>query len=777
MVDTLFDINDLNGENGFAIAGLDRPFSFDNLGAALSNAGDINGDGFDDFIVSASSAGKAIKGYDDFGVTYYDSDGRGEAYIIFGRESGFTADFDLASLNGNNGFIVRGTKKYTGLGREVSGAGDINGDGFADLIVTASSFSNGGEAYIIFGRESGFTTDFDLTSLNGNNGFKIQGKNKNDNFGATVSNAGDVNGDGLNDLIVGAFSVDVNDVDNTGEAYIIFGRENGFAADFDLTSLDGNNGFTVGGIKQGDSLGLGVSNAGDVNGDGFDDLIVGASGFEVGPKYSSQGEAYIIFGGGDFDANFDLTSLNGNNGFRVRGLNQSNFLGREISSAGDVNGDGFDDIIIGVPNSNAGKTDSRELGEAYIIFGQETGFKKIFDLTSLDGSNGFKLQGLNNRDRLGDAVSNAGDINGDGFEDLIVGAPSVSSYSGGLDVTGAAYVIFGSNEDFSPTIDLANLELDEGFTIRGSVEYYSQLGDAVSNAGDINGDGFDDLVVGAPSDSLSGGYGGNAYVIFGFQLPILTGTEADDTITGSSEDDLISGLAGNDRLIGLDGDDDLLGGKGKDTLIGGTGRDRLNGNQGSDRLNGNGGNDTLNGGTGFDTLNGGTGSDLLIGNLGEDRIYSGNGDDTLTGGASADTLVAGNGNDILIGNDGKDKLIGVALNSRSLGTGEQDTLTGGAGEDIFILGNKSGVFYDDGARFSAGDADLAILKDFNFQQDTVQLSGTAEEYRLFFISGSSGDFDAKLVYDPGVTAGAETIALLENVSADLSLTDSAFTFV
>ncbi|WP_052055913.1 FG-GAP repeat protein [Myxosarcina sp. GI1] len=777
MVDTLFDVNDLNGDNGFALAGLDRLFNSDGLGEAVSNAGDINGDGLDDFIIGAPGAGLALKSYDEYGQIYYLSDGRGEAYVAFGREGGFGAEFDLNKLNGNNGFIVRGLNERDLLGQEVSGAGDINGDGFDDFIVSTSYINDSrGEAHVIFGRANGFNLNFDLASLDGKNGFTIQGINKNDRLGFAISNAGDVNGDGFDDLIVGAFNVKVGDNVSAGEVYVIFGREEGFDANFDLNNLNGNNGFTVRGLNGRDSLGQAVSNAGDINSDGFDDLVIGAPNAEAGRKYSYKGEAYIIFGKDGFSANFDLNNFNGNNGFTVSGRNERDFLGSAISNAGDVNGDGFDDIIIGAPDGDGFSSNSNSYrGEAYVIFGRKSGFDVSFDLNKLDGSNGFKLQGIDISDELGSAVSSAGDVNGDGFDDIIVSAPFFDNYTYGDDSNnfGAAYIVFGSDKGFDPALDIADLDVTEGFTFQG-VKPSHLFGREVSNAGDINGDGLSDLIVGAPSDYSQ--FVDDAYVIYGFKPSILTGTEKDDRLTGTEKDDLIIGLAGNDSLSSLGGDDELVGGKGRDTLIAGADRDILNGNDGSDRLNGGAGNDTLVGGTGADTLSGESESDRLLGDLGKDSIYGGNGNDTLNGGDSDDTLVGGKNSDLLDGGDDNDRLIGVALNS-NLGAGEQDTLTGGAGSDIFVLGNKSSVFYDDRDNFTSGDANFARLKDFNPQQDKVQLSGSVDEYLLFFLPNGSSNVDAKLVYDANTTAGSENIALLENVSVDLKLSDPAFTFV
>ena len=167
-----------------------------------------------------------------------------------------------------------------------------------------------------------------------------------------------------------------------------------------------------------------------MNGDGFDDILIGAR--DADPN-GNAGESYIVFGkAGGFDGSFDLSSLDGSNGFALNGIERFDLSGRSVSSAGDVNGDGFDDILIGAftadPNGN------REAGESYVVFGKAGGFSSIIDLSSLDGSNGFILNGIDRYDDSGYSVSSAGDVNGDGFDDVIIGArfadPAGESYKG-----------------------------------------------------------------------------------------------------------------------------------------------------------------------------------------------------------------------------------------------------------------------------------------------------------------------------------------------------------
>src|SRR6266853_1826679 len=231
------------------------------------------------------------------------------------------AAIDLGSLDGKTGFKINGEVAGDYSGVSVSAAGDVNGDGFADLLIGATGAdphgSGSGASYVVFGKAGGFTTPFDLSTLNGVNGFKINGEAAGDYSGRTVSAAGDVNGDGFADLLIGAPYAAPNGT-YSGASYVVFGKAGGFTTPLELSTLDGATGFKINGEAANDEAGNSVSAAGDVNGDGLADLLIGA--FDAGPNGIGSGASYVVFGqAGGFSKTLELSALNGANGFKING--------------------------------------------------------------------------------------------------------------------------------------------------------------------------------------------------------------------------------------------------------------------------------------------------------------------------------------------------------------------------------------------------------------------------------------------------------------------------
>ena len=196
---------------------------------------------------------------------------------------------------------------------------------------------------------------FNLTTLTGANGFAIPGIAVSGGLGTSVSTAGDLNGDGRADLVLGAWGVS----SNAGAAYVLFGQAGGWTPAFNLATLNGTNGFAIPSVAAGDFLGNSVSTAGDLNGDGKADLVLGAPGV-------SSGAAYVLFGqASGWPAQFNLATLNGLNGFAVNDLAAGDYLGGSVSTAGDINHDGIADLVLGAPGGSTN-------GTVYVIFGQNT---------------------------------------------------------------------------------------------------------------------------------------------------------------------------------------------------------------------------------------------------------------------------------------------------------------------------------------------------------------------------------------------------------------------
>jgi len=557
----LIRLAQLNGDNGFKIKG---PLASLASTYSVSGIGDINGDGFGDVIVGSRSA-------DPNGT---DS---GSSYVIFGKAGGFAATVNLSSLHGATGFRLDGEIQSDLSGFSVSGAGDFNGDGFADFLVGAPNATSsnplavGGSTYLVFGKAGGFGASIQLADLDGNDGKIFVAETDDENAGWSVAAAGDVNGDGLDDIIIGA----PHGVSGpAGSAYVVLGSDSGPDSPFVLSDLNGSNGFRIIGTAAADRTGYSVSAAGDINGDGFDDIVIGS---QIPNSASINGRTYVIFGAaGGFDPSINLSTLAAADGFRIIGGDDSDFSAHSVAGAGDVNGDGFEDIVIGAHGSDLG---GRGAGASYVFFGKAGGFGKTINLSTLDGTNGFRILGAENYDQSGYSVAAAGDVNGDGFDDVIVGSPSAPNGLG----TGAAFVVFGKAGGFAKNLNLANLNGNNGFKIDG-VTSGDGIGSAVKSAGDVNGDGFSDLILGADlNDGESGTHA--AYVVFG-RAPSAavdrTGTIASQTIAGGAFADTISGLGGDDRLFGNDGVDRLNGGAGDDTIVGGGGRDLMTGSTGND---------------------------------------------------------------------------------------------------------------------------------------------------------------------------------------------------
>ena len=472
---------------GSADAVLVGEASYDRLGGSVSAAGDVNGDGFGDFILGAAGNGEG--GYN-----------AGAAYVIFGKADG-VGPLDLAVLEPADGFKILGDAAYDRAGLSVAAAGDVNGDGFSDILVGApgndTGAANAGAAYLIFGRQSDIH-DLDLAALAADEGAGIHGTAASDYAGYSVSSAGDVDGDGFDDFVIGAYGRN----SYQGVLYLLFGGPQGIGP-IDLAAIDPADGIAIAGGAAGARTGVRVAAAGDVNGDGFGDIAVGADGHDGGG--ADAGLVYVIFGRGTGFGTVDLADLDPADGFSIQGEAAGDRLGLQVAAAGDVNADGYGDLILGAFTDSNGQ----DAGAVYLIFGKQAGFGPV-DLAGLDAGDGVRIAGGAAGDAVGIGAAGAGDVNGDGFDDLLVGA--FLADGGGVD-SGAAYVVFGRATGLAG-VDFANIAAADGFRLDGGSDY-DHAGASVAAAGDLDGDGFGDLLVGAPDDGTTGSNAGAAYVVFG----------------------------------------------------------------------------------------------------------------------------------------------------------------------------------------------------------------------------------------------------------------------
>ncbi|MCJ8056593.1 beta strand repeat-containing protein [Shinella curvata] len=676
-----------------------------------------------------------------------------------GTGTTFTIDsllywIDPKTMTTTQGFIIRGAETEGWLGMSVSSAGDVNGDGFEDMIVGADGAN---EAYVIFGKASGFGTDIggrrvlDVGSLAASQGFIIKSNVAGDKLGYSVSSAGDINGDGFDDMIVGAPS----DMLNWSETHVIFGTASGIGADvggrrvIDVGTLTADQGLV---FKGWGAAGASVSSAGDINGDGFDDMIIGGPWRATSNPNDYAGWTYVVYGSasglgivdGDRRELYpgDLTT---DKGFSIEGVTQSR-SGWSVSSAGDINGDGFDDLIVGAPFGDLG---GFLAGEAYVVFGTASG--QDINLATLGAGQGFIIKGAQNS-RLGYSVSSAGDINGDGFDDLAVGLPA--AFVNGKYMAGAVFVLFGKASGFGTdvagrqVIDVNQTTAADGVLIADE-EYELNNGASVSSAGDVNGDGFDDIIIGASGNGYSGAMAGQAFVIFGkasgfgtdgvISARSLTPDQG-FTIDGSAENDGAGSSVSSAGDINGDGFDDLIVGAPFANASGGSTGEAY----------------VLYGGN----VGGSTTPIVRTGTEAAEILMGAAGNDTLTGAGGADIYRSGAGNDRIVIKDASFRLIDA-------GNGKQDIVAfdgGGFTLDARDFSNSqlTGI---EGFDLTQGDNTLRLTASdmFHFSTTGHSLFTGADSHKNLVIDGNSGD--TLEMFDTG-TANAGWVAAEFNRKLD-----------
>ncbi len=368
-------------------------------GSSVAGAGDVNGDGRDDVIVSAMR-------------------NLHRAYVVFGSPA--PVNVNLGALPSSAGFRIDGADLDGTSSTSVSGSGDVNGDGKADVIIGAPSAASGaGRSYVVFGSSS--PVDVNLDALPSSAGFRIDGAAPLAGSGTSVSGAGDVNGDGRADVIIGAPLAG----SFAGESHVVFGSQS--PVNVNLGSLSPAAGFRIDGAAPLAGSGTSVSGAGDVNGDGRADVIIGAPVAD-----SFAGESHVVFGS-QSPVNVNLGTLSPTAGFRIDGATAGARSGTSVSGADDVNGDGRADVIIGAPGT------ASHTGASHVVFGSPS--PGNVNLGALPSSAGLRIDGAARGDNSGYSVAGAGDVNGDGRADVLVGARQYDTFV--ATGPGRAYVVYG----------------------------------------------------------------------------------------------------------------------------------------------------------------------------------------------------------------------------------------------------------------------------------------------------------------------------------------------
>ncbi|SHA06385.1 Flagellar hook-length control protein FliK [Bathymodiolus thermophilus thioautotrophic gill symbiont] len=595
----------------------------------------------------------------------------------------------IVSTSIAQGFVMNGENTGDYSGFSVSSAGDVNGDGLDDLIVGAyradsAGGNKAGKSFVIFGKTGATAVDLsEIASGSSTGGFVINGENANDKSGYSVSSAGDVNGDGLDDLIVGTYWENSTSSVNAGKSFVVFGTTATTAINLSTIAF-GTGGFVINGENANDNIGTSVSSAGDINGDGLDDLIIG----------TNTNKSFVVLGTTSTTAINLSTIAAGTGGFVINEENGMNFGGYLVSSAGDVNGDGLDDLIIGsfytdiIAHTNAAKS--------YVVFGKKNDTTAI-DLSAIvSGIGGFVINGESAYNNNGNSVSSAGDVNGDGLDDLIIGDYRADPISGIS--TGKSYVVFGKSS--KTAIDLSAIAAGTGgFVINGEMAHDS--GRSVSSAGDVNGDGLDDLIVGADQiDSAGNDTASKAFVVFGKTDTTAVNLSAIAAGTGGF---VINGEnAWNQNGISVSSAGDINGDGLDDLIVGAYWADPVGHADAGKSFVVFGKTDTQ-------------AIDLMdINNINNDKriisheidlqgdTYYANKDDTLVGTFANELFVAGIGDDILIGNGGT------------------DVFNAGAGNDTIIInGNNLSKLYSNKL-----SGDLLARIDGGSNTDTLKLEGS-----------------------------------------------------
>ncbi len=696
------------------------------------------------------------------------SDGEVEdyAFVITSPGSGTVDSFLEIASDTNGGPSLNTTDVF---GRSLTAIGDLDGDGIPDMAVGASGDSSGrGAVHVLLMNSNGTVKSSTKigSGVNGGPSLPTGGQ-----FGFSVASLGDLDGDGVSDLAVGAN----RDSSRRGAVYVLLMNADGTVKDSTKIASDTNGGPT---LTAGDYFGSSVVGIGDLDGDGVNDLAVGASG-----NGYYDGAVHVLFLNSDGTVKSSTEISNGTGGGPA--VSHYDAFGNSVAGLGDLDGDGVIDLAVGSPKEYDSGEDR---GSTYVLFLNADGTAKSSTKIA-NGLNGGPA--IAEYDQFGTSVAGVGDLDADGVGDLAVGAIGDTTGGAVLSHRGAVHLLFLNSD--GTVKDSTKIASDTGGG--PTLANFDLFGWSVTGLGDLNGDGINDLAASSPGpgavhvlfmagpagpqdESVTLSAGGSYEVLWdgddlvvrvsgGAELFRQTASAvASLTINGSADADLVTvlhtgtavdtplvfvGGDGDDsfdaslatgpvNLSGNSGSDTLTGGSGDDTLTGGSQADELIGGPGNDALNGSGGTgDTLDGGDGDDTLNGGSGNDLIRETFVGDATLTnsamtGRGNDTvidaerafLTGGGAGQTidvsaffaegltsvtLDGAGGNDVLIGSNGSDVLIGGGGSDSLEGGDGDDRILGGSGADTLQGGTGNDLLKGlggSGDQLSGGEGDDTI---------------------------------------------------------------------
>jgi hypothetical protein len=520
------------------------------------------------------------------------------------------AEVSLRQTDDSWGFRIEPGTFGSNFGYRPSGVGDVNHDGFEDILM-----AGGLTAYLLYGQSGKYDGPL---SAKDPVGASIAEFSLVSGYTPTVSELGDFNGDGVVDFAVGDQGGNFAHL-NSGGAYIVYGKE-GTVDQSLLSTLDSSSAakFSGGNFGEFASIFRGLNSAGDMNGDGYDDVIM-SSNFAVTGPHGESGIAYVAFGRADQPDMIYSGKLDGSDGFSFQNHNV-NRVGTSLDGGSDFNGDGYSDIIIGTGT------------DAHVIFGHAGAFAAGLDGSAMNGTTGFSIT------NGAFTVGQSGDFNGDGYDDFVL-----SELSGGK--AGQVYVVFGKQNGYPATLNSNLIYGANGFKVTSTTGYSLGL---ASLAGDFNADGFDDLLISAPGKGTSFvvygnndfNYnivdvdqidGTNGFKITGANIPADAIDVSTTDVNGDGFDEIIiggqvGGSGPNDGATSVVYGKDFLG----QVLVGTNAGESIGGDTHADSYAAGQGNDTINGGGGADAINAGQGNDEI--HVADNKFFR------IDGGTGVDTL-------------------------------------------------------------------------------------------------------------------------------------------